>query len=207
MQIVAYVRVSSKAQDSASQRDAIERAARTRGDTIAVWYAEKQSGKTLDRPELTRLRADARSGLVARVYLFRLDRLTRSGVADTFRVVDELRRAGSELVAVSDNLTIKPTQDDLTSEVLIFALSIAAKIERTAINERIASARTRIEATGGAWGRPARVKGDLLAQARALAANGRTVREIAAALKVPKSTIGRALKDSPDSACAGRTAC
>jgi DNA invertase Pin-like site-specific DNA recombinase len=193
MRIVAYLRVSSKAQDSASQRDAITRAALASGDVVAEWYSEKQSGKSLDRPELTRLRADARQGRIAKVYLFRLDRLTRSGVADTFRVVDELRKAGVCIVSVSDALTIKPTQDDLASEVLIFALSLASRIERTAINERIASARTRIEATGGAWGRPARVKGDVLAQAVALQRAGRSVREISVALKVPKSTIARAL--------------
>ncbi|MBI5544801.1 MAG: recombinase family protein, partial [Deltaproteobacteria bacterium] len=43
----AYVRVSSKAQDHATQRAAIDRAASARGDTITEWFAEKLSGKTL----------------------------------------------------------------------------------------------------------------------------------------------------------------
>jgi DNA invertase Pin-like site-specific DNA recombinase len=192
MKVAAYIRVSSKTQDHASQRAAIEREAAARGDAIGAWYAEKVSGKTLDRPELARLREDARAGRVARVYVFRLDRLTRSSVADTFKVVDELRRAGVVLVCVSDNLTIKPGED-VVSDVMIFALGLAAKIERTAINERISAARTRVEDAGGSWGRPARVKGDTLAKAFALQASGKTVREIAAALKVPRSTIGRAL--------------
>lgn len=88
---------------------------------------------------------------------------------------------------------------------MTFALALAAKIERTAINERIASARTRIEASGGAWGRPQRVKGDLLTQAGGLQAQGRTIRKISAALKVPRSTIARALTLSQNVASNGGT--
>src|SRR5690348_8209640 len=88
--VAAYVRVSSKAQDLGMQRGAVERAAAARGDVVDVWYAEKKSARTLARPELDRLRVDARSGLVRKLYLFRLDRLTRSGIRDTFEVVEEL---------------------------------------------------------------------------------------------------------------------
>ena len=52
MKAAADVRVSSKTQDHATQRSAIERAAEARGDTIIAWHAEKMSGKTLARPEL-----------------------------------------------------------------------------------------------------------------------------------------------------------
>jgi hypothetical protein len=83
----AYVRVSSKAQDDASQRAALERAAAARGHSVGAWYAEKKTAKTLDRAELGRLREDARAGKIARLYLFRLDGLARSGIRDTFEVV------------------------------------------------------------------------------------------------------------------------
>ena len=102
MNATAYLRVSSKAQDFPTQRAAIERAAAARGDAIRSWYAEKRSGKTLARLELDRLRADARGGLVRRLYVFRLDRLTRSGIRDTFELIEELRAAGVEVVSVAD---------------------------------------------------------------------------------------------------------
>jgi hypothetical protein len=117
MTIAAYVRVSSKAQDHASQVDAI-----TRRATPTVWYAEKASAKTTDRAELKRLLADVRAGLVREVWVFKLDRLARTGVADTFAIVSELRRAGVTLHAVADNLTIRPGADDIVSETLVFAL-------------------------------------------------------------------------------------
>src|SRR5579872_2873461 len=70
--IVAYLRVSSKAQDAKSQRHAIERAAAARGDTIGRWLSEKRSAKTLDRPVLDQLRDEARQGMIAKLYTFKL---------------------------------------------------------------------------------------------------------------------------------------
>jgi len=55
MDATAYLRVCSRAQDFATQKTAIERAATARGDTVTDWRAEKRSGKTLARPELDRL--------------------------------------------------------------------------------------------------------------------------------------------------------
>jgi DNA invertase Pin-like site-specific DNA recombinase len=192
---VAYVRVSSKAQTHALQVAAIEREAAARGDVVGAWYAETMSGKALARPELAALRDDAQQGRMRRVYVFKLDRLTRSGVADTFKVVDELRRAGVELVAVADNMTIKPGEGDVASDVMLFALGLAAKIERTAINDRIAAARTRIEAEGGRWGRPSRVPRIDLVGILTMREAGKTVRQIAVATKIPRSTVARAIAE------------
>jgi hypothetical protein len=91
---------------------------------------------------------------IAALYVFKLDRLCRTGVADTFKIVSELRAAGVTLHAVADNLVIKPGHDDIVSETLVFALSLPAKLERAAINDRIAAARTRMDAAGQPWGPP-----------------------------------------------------
>jgi DNA invertase Pin-like site-specific DNA recombinase len=64
-----------------------------------------------------------------------------------------LRTANVVLVAVPENLTILPDKEDLTSDVFIFLLGLAAKLERTAINDRIASARARMADEGKPWGR------------------------------------------------------
>jgi DNA invertase Pin-like site-specific DNA recombinase len=190
---VGYLRVSSRAQDAASQRVAIEKAAAARGDTITDWFSEKRSGKVLARPELDRLRALVRDGNVKTIFCFKLDRLTRSGVADTYRVVDELRRAGCTLVAVADNLTIRAGSDDIVSETLVFALALAARLERAAICDRISAARERLEAEGRPWGRPPRLSEAECARLRTLRDQGRSERDIAVAMKVPRSTVARAL--------------
>ncbi len=188
MDASAYYRVSSKAQDLGMQRAAVERAATARGDVIAATYAEKRSGKTIDRPELDRLRADARAGKVRRLYLYRLDRLTRSGIRDTFEVVEELRRCGVEVVTVADGFSL----DGPAAEVVLAVMAWSAKMERLAIGERIASARERVEAEGGRWGRPKRLDAAQVERVRALRAEGRSLRAVAVALKIPLATVARA---------------
>lgn len=187
----AYLRVSSGSQSLASQRDALRRAARARGDAIArgSWFAEKASSGRLARPELDRLRAAVRAGEYSRIYVFRIDRLTRSGIRDTFEVVEELRRHGAELVSIGDGFAVEGPAAD----VVLAVLAWAAQMERAAIGERVKAARKRVESQGGRWGRPARVDARTLARARALQKEGRTIREIAMALKVPRSTLGDAL--------------
>ena len=64
------------------------------------------AGAALARPALEQLPQDARAGKVRRVYVYRLDRLTRSGIRDTFEVVEELRTAGTELVTIADGFTL-----------------------------------------------------------------------------------------------------
>lgn len=188
MTVAAYIRVSSKAQDHAMQRDAIERA----GAKVDAWYAEKASAKTTQRAQLQQLLADVRHGIITDLWLFKLDRLTRSGVGDTFRVVTELRKAGVTLHLVADNVVLKPGED-VVSDVMIFALGLAAGLERTGINDRIAAARTHQEALGLPWGRPPRMTAAEAARAKLMAAKGQSVRTIAKALGVPKSTIARAI--------------
>ena len=163
------------------QRAAIERTAAARGDTIGAWYAEKRSGKTNARPEFDRLRANARAGSVRRLYVFRLDRLTRSGIRDNF-----------EVVSVTDGFDLQGP----AAEVALAVMPWASKMERVAINERIAAARERLEAEGKTWGRPARVAGAALERAGALRAEGCSVHKIAVALKVPRATVARALAPS-----------
>jgi DNA invertase Pin-like site-specific DNA recombinase len=186
---VAYMRVSSRAQDLATQRVAVEKAAQARGETIDAWFSEKKSGRTVARPELDRLRAEVRAGRVGKLYLYRLDRLTRSGIRDTFEVIEELRAHGVQVVSVSDGFAL----DGPAAEVILAVIAWAAKMERLAINERISAARERMEAEGRPWGRPPRLSEAECARLRALRNQGRSVRDIAVAMKVPRSTVARAL--------------
>ena len=186
----AYVRVSSRSQDHAMQRHSIERAAAARGDRVGLWYAEKRSAKTLARPVLDRLRQDAREGKVRKLYVYRLDRLTRSGVRDTLEVVEELRAAGVELVTVADGFDLEGP----AAEIVLCVMAWAAKMERLAINERIAAARDRVEAEGGAWGRPRRMDDSQVARVLRLRRRGASLREISIAVEVPRSTIARAVR-------------
>lgn len=187
--VCGYGRVSSRAQDLATQRVAVEKAAAARGDTIETWFTEKMSGRTVARPELDRLRAEVRAGRISKLYLYRLDRLTRSGIRDTFEVIEELRAHHVEVVSVSDGFAL----DGPAAEVILAVIAWAAKMERLAINERVSAARDRLESEGRPWGRPPRLTPADRQRAQVLRQEGRSIREIAIAMKIPRSTVARAL--------------
>lgn len=141
--------------------------------------------------ELERFRADARAGHVLRFYVFKLDRLTRSRIRDTFEVIEELRAHGAELVSVSDGFAL----DGPAAEGVLAVMAWAAKMERLAINGRTSAASERVEAEGRKWGRPARLFAEEYARVRELRAQGRSLRQIAMALKVPLATVARAYQN------------
>lgn len=185
----AYIRVSSRAQDLASQRASIERAAAARGDVLERWFHEKRSAATVQRPALSELRAAVRAGEVRRCYVFRLDRLIRSGIRDAFEVVEEFERCGCELVTLADGFSLEGPGRELVLAVLAYC----AQQERAAIGERIAAARERIELAGGKWGRAPRMSAAKAKMASAMKSSGKSIRAIAVALKVPRSTVADTL--------------
>jgi DNA invertase Pin-like site-specific DNA recombinase len=187
----AYVRVSSRTQGYEMQLHAIEQAAKARGDKIATVYAEKRSTRVKDRKELARVRADARAGELSKLYVYKLDRLTRNGMVDTITLVRELQGLGCNVVTVADGFDIHGPAGDLVMGVLGWA----AELERSRINERISAAREAKEAKGEPWGHPPRMDPKLIARARKLRGEGRSIRAIAVALKIPKTIVGRVLKE------------
>ena len=137
MNAAAYIRVSSKAQTLEMQREALERAARARGDRIPLVRWKRKVPALSPAPNAC--------GSAPRRAAARNDAYTSSvsigsrapGSATTFEVVEALRAAGVELVTIADGF-------DLTgpaAEVVLAVMAWAAEMERLAINERIAAAR------------------------------------------------------------------
>lgn len=189
MNAAGYIRVSTRQQDLEAQRAAILKAADARGDVISKWYAEKTGAQKLDRAELTALRAAVRRGDHRKVYVFRIDRLCRSGIRDTLAVVHELRELGCVLATVADDFGL----DGPAGDVVLAVMAWAAQMERSALIDRAYAARELVEARGGHWGRPHRVTEPLLTKARIMRNCGKTIRQISVALKIPRATIYDAL--------------
>lgn len=188
-QTAAYIRVSSRSQDLSSQQDAIARAARARGDQITRWYCERASARRLDRPELNDLLGDARAGNLQVLWVFKLDRLSRSGIRDTLNLLQELKTCGCQVKSVADGFSL----DGPAADVILAVLAWAAQMERAAIGDRVAAARVQREARGLSWGRPSRLSLEQQARIEALALEGQSIRTIAQAVGVPRSTVGRFL--------------
>lgn len=189
MRAVAYVRVSSKGQNLRLQRHAIDQAAAARGDVVE-YRQEKQSAATLARPILDEIRREVVAGKIKRLYVFRLDRLTRSGIRDTFEIIDTFRGCGCEVVSCADGFDLNGP----LAEPLIAVMAWAAKMELSARGERIAAARARKEAAGEPWGRPPRMTPRQRQKAISLRDAKHSQREIATRIKVPRATVGRFLR-------------
>src|SRR3954449_13447837 len=91
---------------------------------------EGYSGATLVRPALERLRDAAAAGALDRVYVHAPDRLARR-YAYQVLLVDELRRAGVEIVFLNRAIGLSP-EDDLLLQVQ----GMVAEYERAKILER-----------------------------------------------------------------------
>jgi len=119
--------------------------------------------------------------------VFRLDRLSRSGIRDTLTLLDEFRHCGVAVCSVSDG--IDPSGP--MGEIVIAVLAWAAQLERAAIGERISAARARLANEGRGWGRPSKITDQQRAQIAVRLARDDSIRAIARDVGVPKSTVQR----------------
>ena len=182
--IAAYLRVSSPGQNLEMQRDAITRVCSARGERVDLWCSEKTGGAG-SREGLSRLLEQVRAGKIRKVYVWRLDRLSRGGILEVFGIVRDCRANRCGFESVSEGFSL----DHPASDMVLAVLASFAEMERTAIRSRLAEARAALEASGGSWGRPRAIDRPTLRRIRQLHGEGRTLREIAMALKIPRSTI------------------
>lgn len=96
--IRAYLRASTDDQDAGRARADLQQFAQERNQKVAAWYAENESGATLQRPELFRLIADASEGDILLVE--QVDRLSRLKEADWEKLKQHLAAKRIRVVAL-----------------------------------------------------------------------------------------------------------
>lgn len=190
-QTALYVRTSTADADGQAQLHALRRASEARG-----WVGTKEfvdighSGAKASRPALDALKRAVKAGEVREVMTYALDRLGRS-LRDLLLLLDDLTAGGCAVISLRESI-------DLTTpsgRLLVHLLGALAEFERAIITERVRSGIARVQATGRtrsgkAIGRPRRdVDVDAVHRLRE---QGRTWRQIAQALKVPRKTLERA---------------
>src|SRR4051812_30802557 len=132
-----YARVSSdqqaKDQTIASQVDALRQRIRDDGLTVPeelCFLDQGQSGSTLLRPALERLRDQAAAGAIDRLYVHSPDRLARK-YAYQVLLLDELKRQGVEVIFLNREIGRSPEED-----LLLQVQGMVAEYERAKILER-----------------------------------------------------------------------
>ena len=121
--------------------------------------------------------------------VFALDRLGRS-LRDLLLLLDDLNAAGCAVVSLRESIDLTTP----TGRLMLHVLGALAEFERAIITERVKSGIARVQATGRTRsgkpiGRPRRAV-DATAVQQLLAA-GKSWREIAQALRIPRRTLVR----------------
>jgi len=190
-----YARVSTigRGQDVELQLAELRQAARQRGWGFIEYVDDGISGCVESRPALDRLKADAQSGKLDVVIVWKLDRLGRS-LRHLLQTLDELTHLGVEFVSLRD-AGIDTTSP--TGRLMLQLLGAFAEFERALIQERVQAGVQRALESGTHCGRP-RVELDLRA-AHALLEQGHSQREVADMLGLPRSTLRRRLRETVES--------
>lgn len=140
-----YARQSVEKKNSLSIDGQIELCQKVAGSDLQVYKDRGFSGKNTQRPDFQRLMNDIRLGQIEKLYVYRLDRFSRS-VADFGRLWETLQANRVEFVSVNENFdTTSPMGRAMLHIIMVFA-----QLERETTAERVKDNYYR-RASLGAW--------------------------------------------------------
>jgi len=134
---VAYLRVSTESQTEKYgldlQKQKILEYCKKKGVKIDKWYVDGgYSGSKLDRPEMQQLLDDSENGLISKVYIYKLDRMSRD-VIDTLDLLYRiLPKFGVQVVSMTEDLKFENPMD----KVMVGVNAIMGQYEREVIYMR-----------------------------------------------------------------------
>ena len=179
-QRIGYARVSTDAQTTALQRDALN------GVGCNRIFEDKESGARRSRPQLDKALVDLRRGDT--LVVWKLDRLGRS-LRDLLDVAEALRERGIALRSLTEHIDTSTA----AGKMLYAVLGAVAQFERDVLRERTVAGIRAAQARGERVGRPPALTPSQLREARAMFERGDSPSHIARILRVGRSTLYRAL--------------
>lgn len=189
-----YVRVSHRDQKHASQLPDLERWAECH-DGDAVWYRDTFTGRTMNRPGMTKLMDALRIGKLDRIVVWRLDRLGRTtkGLCQLF---DELRERGVDLVSLKDGFSLESPAGRLHARIL----ASVAEYETEVRAERVLAGQKVAQLNGKKWGGSQKgwhwkVSEDQITAILEMKSAGKPVAQIARITGLSRPTVYRVLKE------------
>ena len=188
--LIGYVRVSTGGQTGAAQAEALLSCARTRGVVLEL-VNETASGRR-SRPQLDRIEQEAVRGRIAELWIVALDRLGRSTL-DVIMRLDRLVKSGVSVKSLREGLDLGSPSGRLQVQLLAAFAEFEAEQIAARTREGLEAARAR----GRRLGRPPR-RVDL-ERAAQLRSNGASWAQLERELRVPATTLRRALAKIPPS--------
>ena len=189
-QLAVYERVSTEAQDFASQHTALIRWLDDNGyrRSSVLWYEDKATGANLTRRGIERLSRDIASGRVTHVVFYSIDRFARELISG-LNHLEAWAQAGCRMTFVADGIDVPagPLADAMLKMILSIKLCMAES-ERARIRERVRLGQLSAMRRGVRFGAPVRLP---LQRIRSLRAQGEPVREIAKKCRVSVASVYR----------------
>lgn len=185
--IAVYCRVSSKQQDTASQEPDLSLWAQ--GQENVVWYRDRFSGKTMDRPGWNKLTADLHAGKLGTICVWRMDRLGRTAKGLT-ALFDELLQRKVNLVSLRDGVDLQTASGRLLANVLASVGQFETEVRAERVRAGQAVARAKGKRWGGSKaGRRIKVTDEQLAMIGRMAGEGVKIAAIARATGLSRPTV------------------
>jgi site-specific DNA recombinase len=137
---VAYLRVSTESQTEKYgldvQREKILDYCDKKGVVIDEWYVDGgYSGSKLERPEISRLLANAKDGMIDTVYVYKLDRMSRD-VIDTLNLMyNVLPSYGVKVISMTEEIRTENPMD----KVMLTMNAAMNQYEREVIRMRMSA--------------------------------------------------------------------
>lgn len=188
-----YIRVSHRDQKHASQLPDLQRWTDA-NDGEVEWFKDTFTGRTMDRPGMSKLLDALRNGKLCRIVVWRLDRLGRTtkGLCQLF---DELRERSVDLVSLKDGFSLESPAGRLHARIL----ASVAEYETEVRAERVLAGQKVAQKNGKKWGGSEkgwhwRVSEDQLAAINEMRSLGKPVAQIARITGLSRPTVYRVLK-------------
>lgn len=187
--VAIYCRVSTTDQNIDIQLTDLRRYSLSRGWIIQKEYLDKGvSGSKESRPALDALMTDARKRLFDIVLVWRFDRFARSS-RHLAIALDEFGHLGVDFVSYNEQLDTSGAM----GKAMFTIIGAMAELERGIIAERVRAGLRRAREKGKIFGRPrVEIAPEKL---KDMQKRGYSVRKIAMALGVPKSTVQHKIMD------------
>jgi DNA invertase Pin-like site-specific DNA recombinase len=189
MRKIGYIRVSSQGQNTARQKKALKEIGCT------VFYEEKISGATMERPELQRMLEELEEGDT--VIVHEISRLSRS-TKDLLEIIDQIKGKGAGLKSISESW-LDTTGDNPMNEFLLTIFSGLVQFERKTIKQRQEEGIEIAKSEGKFKGRKTKLVEGGKEEQRMTAIieaykQGKSIRDIRTTFKVGTGTIYRLLE-------------
>jgi DNA invertase Pin-like site-specific DNA recombinase len=176
-------------QDPEVQLKQLRRFAATQGWKVTEEYIDRETGAKADRTEFQRMLADASKRKFDLLLFWSIDRFSREGILPVLTHMKRLTNCGVKFRSYEEPYI--DTTHEFGDLLAAFAAKLA-ELERKRIRARIKAGLEAARAKGVALGRPRVIVPRL--KVWALKDAGKSIREIATAMKLSHGTVQRTLE-------------